>query len=62
MIKYIHDLVSFVLMYTFYHIFFIIFYNAYLKILKKHENYFENCVKSKQEEKKGGSTYYGASN
>ena len=35
----------------FYHIFFIIFYNAYLEILKL-ERCFKNCAKSKWEEQK----------
>ena len=43
------DLVRFVLIYTFYYVFFIILYDAYLDILRL-KIYFENCIKNKWKE------------
>ena len=45
------DLVRFILIYTFYYVFFIIFYYTYLEILK-FKIYSEKCAKSKWEKQK----------
>ena len=52
MIKYImRDLVKFVLMSTFYYIFFVMFYDAHLEILTL-KTYLENYAKNKREKQK----------